>query len=254
MRFIPMLIVVMSALLSGDSELRASEGILDGTRVVWHPLALTFHGPVAKETDDRPNPFLDYRLIVTLTAPTGQQQAIPGFFAGDAAGNGAGSCWRIRFSPDCPGGWRYRASFRFAITEGKAKSADQPIIDFGWNLKPKDRAMTFRHLDFKKPQVPRDLPLTRQAETDDYLAVGSYGGGSDHFSRGGAGIYGFNWWFNDTVRGQENRRTWPDAPTDLFMSVGARGNSAAMLPSRALSWLRPMRIGVDLNRVNRMGE
>ena len=242
----------------------------------------------------------------------------------------------------------------FAITEGKAKGADQPIIDFGWNLKPKDRAMTFRHLasmtsgyarpeppgaawsyndyaiqlyqktlfdrvfqgdpakiandpsrlgalgledglsfrksnrrisasvrdfariawfwlndgnwagrqllpramfiDFKKPQVPRDLPLTRQAETDDYLAVGSYGGGSDHFSRGGAGIYGFNWWFNDTVRDQENRLTWPDAPTDLFMSVGARGNCAAMLPSRAPSWLRPMRIGVDLNRANRTGE
>ena len=220
----------------------------------------------------------------------------------------------------------------FAITEGKAKSADQPIVDFGWNLKPKDRGMTFRHLanmtsgyarpeppgaawsyndyaiqlyqktlfdrvfqgdpakvandpsrlgalgledglsfhksnrrinasvrdfariawfwlnkgnwdgrqvlpramfvDYKKPHVPRDLPVTRQAETDDYLAIGTYGGGSDHFSRGGPGIYGFNWWFNDTVPGQENRRRGPTPRADLFMSVGARGNCAAMLPSR----------------------
>jgi CubicO group peptidase (beta-lactamase class C family) len=220
----------------------------------------------------------------------------------------------------------------FAIREGKVKSPDQPIADFGWDLKPKDRGMTFRHLanmtsgyarpekpgeawsyndfaiqlyqktlfdkvfkddpaevandparlgalgledglsfrksnrrisasvrDFariawfwlnegnwagkpvlpramfvesRKPQVPSDLPLTRQAETDDYLKIGSYGGGSDHFSRCGPGIYGFNWWFNGKVRDQEDRLTWPDAPEELFMSVGARGNSAAILPSK----------------------
>lgn len=220
----------------------------------------------------------------------------------------------------------------FAIQEGKVKSPDQPIADFGWNLKPKDQGMTFRHLasmtsgyarperpgeawsyndfaiqlyqkslfdkvfrddpakvandparfgaigledglsfrksnrrisasvrDFariawfwlnegnwagkpvlpremfvecRRPQVPSDLPLTRQAETDDYLKIGSYGGGSDHFSRCGPGIYGFNWWFNGKVRDQENRLTWPDAPEDLYMSVGARGNNAAILPSR----------------------
>ena len=220
----------------------------------------------------------------------------------------------------------------FALQEGKVKSVDQPIADFGWELKPKDRTLTFRHLasmtsgyarperpgeawsyndfaiqlyqktlfdrvfkadpeevandksrfgalgledglsfrdsnrrisasvrdfariawfwlnegnwngkqvlprayfaDYKRPLVPKDLPLTQIAETDDYLKIGSYGGGSDHFSRCGPGIYGFNWWFNRTGRDHPDRRTWPDAPEDTFMAVGARGNSAAMIPSR----------------------
>ena len=112
MWLIRLLIVVMPVLSSSYSGLRAAEGTLDGTRAVWHPLTLSFRGPAATETDDGPNPFLDYRLIVTLIGPTGHEQAIPGFFDGDGAGNGAGSCWRIRFTPDLPGGWRYRASFR----------------------------------------------------------------------------------------------------------------------------------------------
>lgn len=219
----------------------------------------------------------------------------------------------------------------FAIQEGKVRSVDQPLRDFGWELKPKDRDMTFRHLttmtsgyarperpgeawsyndfaiqlyqktlfdrvfradpaevanhptrlgvlgledglafrnknrrisasvrdfariawfwlhqgewagrqllpqaDFSalaRPQVPKDLPLTQPAETDDYLNIGTYGGGSDHFSQCGPGIYGFNWWFNRTGRDHPDRRTWPDAPADTFMAVGAKGNSAAMIPS-----------------------
>ena len=220
----------------------------------------------------------------------------------------------------------------FALQEGKVKSVDQPIRDFGWELKPKDREITFRHLatmtsgyarpespgeawsyndfaiqlyqktlfdqvfradpaeiandkarfgalgledglsfrtsnrrisasvrdfariawfwlnhgnwngkqllphayfaEYMRPQVPKDLPLTRQAATDDYLKIGSYGGGSDHFSRSGPGIYGFNWWFNRTGRDHPDRLTWPDAPDDTFMSIGALGNSAVMIPSR----------------------
>lgn len=34
----------------------------------------------------------------------------------------------------------------FAVQEGKVSSFDQPIADFGWELLPKDRTMTFRHL------------------------------------------------------------------------------------------------------------
>ena len=83
-----------------------------------------------------------------------------------------------------------------------------------------------------RPQIPKDLPLTQaSAKTDDYLKIGSYGGGSDHFSRCGPGIYGFNWWFNQTGRDNPDRPTWPDAPRDTFMAVGARGNCAAMIPS-----------------------
>ena len=57
-----------------------------------------------------------------------------------------------------------------------------------------------------------------------------YGGGSEHFTRFGAGIYGFNWWFNDTGRLHPAERTWPDAPADTVMSIGAGGNCSVLLP------------------------
>jgi CubicO group peptidase (beta-lactamase class C family) len=89
--------------------------------------------------------------------------------------------------------------------------------------------------DWMRPQVPKDLPLTIKAETNDYLKIASYGGGSDHFTTAGAGIYGFNWWFNDTGRSHPDQRTWPDAPPDTVMSLGFAGNSSAIMPSLNLA-------------------
>jgi hypothetical protein len=221
----------------------------------------------------------------------------------------------------------------FAIEEGLVKSVDQPITDFGWDLKEKDRTMTFRQLgamnsgyarpeapgaawayndyaiqlyqmtlfdrvfkqdaktvaedpkrlgalqfedglkfsdkrrisasvrdfariawfwanrgrwdgrqilprhyfdDFLKPQALRNLPVSREAYTDDYLNLKSYGGGSEHFTRFGPGAYGFNWWFNRTGDRHRDNLTWPDAPVDTFMSIGAGGNNAAIIPSLGL--------------------
>ena len=85
-----------------------------------------------------------------------------------------------------------------------------------------------------RPQTRRDLPQTRKAETDDYLRIGSYGGGSDHFTEYGAGIYGGNWWFNGKGRLHPRAKTWPGAPGDTFLSIGAGGNCAAMIPSKRL--------------------
>ena len=47
----------------------------------------------------------------------------------------------------------------FALQEGKIQSVDQPIVDFGWDLLPKDRTMTFRHLGsmtsgYARPEEP----------------------------------------------------------------------------------------------------
>jgi hypothetical protein len=84
---------------------------------------------------------------------------------------------------------------------------------------------------YMKPQVPADLPHTREGGTDDYLQIGSFGGGSDHFTRYGAGIYGFNWWFNARGRLHPDNTTWPDGPADAFMSIGAGGNNMIMIPS-----------------------
>ena len=221
----------------------------------------------------------------------------------------------------------------FAIQEGKVSGVDAPIAQFGWELKDKDRPMTFRHLgamtsgyarpeppgaawayndyaiqlyqktlfdrvfkespeavvsaptrlgalgledglafrgnrrisasarDFariawlwlnrgrwgdqqllrrdlvdecQRPQVPADLPLTEKAATDDYLKIGTYGGESDHFSKAGPGIYGFNWWFNAKGARHPDESTWPDAPADTFMSLGLHGNHTAMMPELRL--------------------
>lgn len=84
---------------------------------------------------------------------------------------------------------------------------------------------------YQRPQVPRDLPHTASAKTDDYLHVGTFGGGSDHFTNFGAGIYGSNWWFNRTGRLHPNATTWPDGPPDTMMSIGFGGNCSVIIPS-----------------------
>jgi CubicO group peptidase (beta-lactamase class C family) len=218
----------------------------------------------------------------------------------------------------------------FAVAEGKLRSVDTPIRDFGWELAAKDRGITFAHLanmvsGYARPEgpakawsyndyaimlyqktlfdrvfradpravamdgarlgalrledglefratnrrmsasvrdfariawfwlnrgnwtgrqllprklfyryhrahVPNGLPHTAKAKTYDYLGVGTYGGGSDHFTEYGAGIYGFNWWFNGRGRLHPDRMTWPDAPKDTFMSIGAGGNCSVVMP------------------------
>lgn len=85
---------------------------LSGGGAVWHPVTLDFDGPMTSETANEPNPFLDFRLNVTFTAPDGTLTTVPGFFAGDGKGGSAGDVWRCRFNPDQAGIWSYTASFR----------------------------------------------------------------------------------------------------------------------------------------------
>ncbi len=80
----------------------------------WHKVTLTFAGPETGE-DAQPNPFRDYRLIVTFSK--GQKQFVAhGYYAAD--GNAAetsakaGNKWRVHFVPDETGSWKYTASFR----------------------------------------------------------------------------------------------------------------------------------------------
>jgi hypothetical protein len=89
----------------GDAQVR-------GELIVWHPVEVGFQGPSTDENANDPNPFLDYRLSVTWTAPDGSERLVPGFYAGDGEGGSAGDRWLCRFAPDRPGIWSYRASFR----------------------------------------------------------------------------------------------------------------------------------------------
>ncbi len=83
-----------------------------GEARVWQPLEVWFDGPFASEVDVQPNPFLDFRLQVRFTAPSGRTLDVPGFFAGDGAGADAGRVWAVRFTPDEAGPWTFVASFR----------------------------------------------------------------------------------------------------------------------------------------------
>jgi hypothetical protein len=97
-----------------------------------------------------------------------------------------------------------------------------------WNQQQLLPEVYFRK--YMKPQVSKKLQNTRNTETNDYLKIGTFGGRSDHFTKYGAGIYGFNWWFNDTGRLHPNSKTWPDATDNTFMTIGARGNNMVMVP------------------------
>jgi CubicO group peptidase (beta-lactamase class C family) len=79
-----------------------------------------------------------------------------------------------------------------------------------------------------QPQVPASLPRTSGGNVDDYLAIGTAGGGADQTGLG-PGIYGFNWWFNP------GKQTWPDAPEDTVQANGHwNGEVMTIIPSLGL--------------------
>jgi hypothetical protein len=82
----------------------------------WHKVTLTLTGPFAKETDDKPNPFVDYRFDIEFTHESGAPRyVVPGYFAADGnAGETSateGNQWRVHLAPDKPGRWDYCIRF-----------------------------------------------------------------------------------------------------------------------------------------------
>ncbi|MCC6698305.1 MAG: DUF5060 domain-containing protein [Candidatus Hydrogenedentes bacterium] len=90
----------------------AEDFAVSGSLRKWEPVRIDFDGPEATVTDNEPNPFLDYRLQVEFTSPSGNRVSVPGFFDGDGAGGVSGSVWRVYFSPDETGKWAFKAQFR----------------------------------------------------------------------------------------------------------------------------------------------
>lgn len=77
----------------------------------WEAVSIAFAGPRTDAADSQPNPFLDYRLQVRFTSPSGREYDVPGFYDGDGLGGQTGDVWRVLFSPDEIGRWRFKASF-----------------------------------------------------------------------------------------------------------------------------------------------
>ncbi len=86
-----------------------------GEQKRWHPVTIQVYGPQADE-QGTPNPFLDYRFNVIITAPDGTEHVVPGFFAadGDAANTSAtsGNVWQAIFTPSQVGTYQFQVSFR----------------------------------------------------------------------------------------------------------------------------------------------
>ncbi len=79
--------------------------------------------------------------------------------------------------------------------------------------------------DYMKVNVSAALPRTQGGAVNDYLTIGSYGGGNNQ-SLLGPGKFGFMWWFN------ADGSSWPDAPTDTFQVNGHwNGEVMTMIPS-----------------------
>ena len=86
-----------------------------------------------------------------------------------------------------------------------------------------------------RPDVFADLPRTasKRDTTNDYLQIGSYGGGVSQ-TKNGPGIYGFNWWFNTLAVGAKGLH-WPSCPADTFQANGLWGKfNCTMFPSMGM--------------------
>lgn len=79
--------------------------------------------------------------------------------------------------------------------------------------------------DYMKPDLPRDLPRTKRSG-EDYLGIGSYGGGSDQ-EFPGQGVYGFNWWFNAKMPNGD--MFLPHLPDDTFCTIGHVGKEVMLI-------------------------
>jgi len=116
-------LALLSACLAAPT-LFAGASSLDGTGSVavtgelkqWHKVTLTLDGPFARENDNHPNPFTDYRMAVTFTHESGSPRyVVAGYFAADGhaaeTSAQAGNKWRAHLSPDKAGRWDYAISF-----------------------------------------------------------------------------------------------------------------------------------------------
>ena len=104
--------LVMMTCVCALSAPLASASSVRGSLKKWDTATIDFEGSSADAADNDPNPFLDYRLQIRFTGPSGAVYEVPGFFAGDGVDGLSGNVWRVLFSPDESGEWQFRASFR----------------------------------------------------------------------------------------------------------------------------------------------
>lgn len=96
-KILVLLLTVLLSFFAITNCQNTSSGTVSGTLETWNKVTVDFEGPQASESDNNPNPFLDYSLEVEFNGPNGNTYLVPGFFAGDGNGGGSGNIWRVRF-------------------------------------------------------------------------------------------------------------------------------------------------------------
>jgi len=76
-----------------------------GSFIKWQCIEILLPGPESKGRGE-PNPF-NIIVDVTFTGPSGKQFIMPGFYDGDGKGCLNGSVWKVRFSADETGHWKF---------------------------------------------------------------------------------------------------------------------------------------------------
>jgi len=143
------LIALLLVLAVAATEATVGNVTIGGELKQWHKITLTLDGPFARERDNDPNPFTDYRFTVTFTHESGAPRyVVPGYFAadGNAANTSAdaGNKWRAHLSPDKPGRWNYTGSFvkgkHVAVNDGTGEPL-KPLdgLSGGFNVAPTDK-------------------------------------------------------------------------------------------------------------------
>lgn len=78
-----------------------------GTFPKWSPIEIELPGPLTS-SEATPNPF-GILVDVLFEGPEGRKVSVPAFYDGDGRGGEVGSSWKVRFSPDRIGSWRFRS-------------------------------------------------------------------------------------------------------------------------------------------------
>lgn len=87
-----------------------------GSFAQWSKVELDFTGPES-EAAGSDNPFTII-MDVTFTSPEGQEYDVPAFYDGDGQGQPDGDVWRVRFSPNEPGQWRFESTSTHPLLDG----------------------------------------------------------------------------------------------------------------------------------------
>ena len=89
-----------------------------GTFAKWTKIEIEMIGPDSASAGN-PNPF-GILVDVRFTSPSGRQYYVPGFYDGDGQGGLDGNVWKVRFSADEIGDWKYAVQSKDRLLDGRS--------------------------------------------------------------------------------------------------------------------------------------